>query len=78
MNIDSSSFEIQGTVVRKNLEGGFYAIDGDDGKKFNPVNLSESFKKDGLRVKITARSRSDAMGIRMYGDMIEIVEISKG
>jgi hypothetical protein len=73
---NADTFELQGTVVHKNIEGGFYAIDGDDGKKYNPVNLSESFRKDGLKVKVTARLRMDAMSIHMYGAIIEVVEIA--
>jgi len=73
---DSDTFEIQGTIVRKNMEGGFFAIDGDDGKKYNPINLSDSFRKDGLKVKVTARLRMDAMNIHMYGAIIEVVEIA--
>ena len=72
---DSDTFEIQGTIVHKNIEGGFFAIDGNDGKKYNPVNLSESFRKDGLKVKVTARLKMDAMSIHMYGTIIEVVEI---
>ena len=61
----------------KNLAGGFFAIDGVDGRKYNPINLPESFRKDGLRVKITARLRMDAMSIHMYGAIIEIVDIAE-
>ena len=72
---NSEALEIQGTVVFKDLEGGFFAIDGDDGQKYNPVNLAESFRKDGLKVKVTARPDADAMTVHMYGTVIEIVEI---
>ena len=72
---NSEALEIQGTVVYKDLEGGFFAIDGDDGQKYNPVNLAESFRKDGLKVKVTARPDADAMTVHMYGTVIEIVEI---
>ena len=72
---NSETLEIQGTVVYKDLEGGFFAIDGDDGQKYNPVNLAESFRKDGLKVKVTARPDADAMTVHMYGTVIEIVEI---
>lgn len=73
---DSDTFEIQGTVVHKNIEGGFFAIDGDDGRKYDPINLPESFRKDGLKVKVTARLRRDAMSIHMYGAIIEVVDIT--
>jgi len=71
----SDALEIVGTVRHKNLEGGFFAIDADDGSKYDPVNLPESFKKDGLRVKVTARLQKDLMSFHMYGAIIEVVEI---
>ena len=72
----ADSFEIVGTVVHKAIEGGFYAIDGDNGKRYDPINLPESFRKDGLRVKVTARRRTDAMSLHMYGSIIEVVNIA--
>ncbi len=59
----------------KDIEGGFFAIDGDDGKTYDPINLPDSFKKDGLKVNITARFRKDVGGIHMVGDIIQIVNI---
>lgn len=74
--LPADSFEIVGTVTYKNIEGGFYAIDGDNGSKYDPINLPESFRKDGLRVKVTARPRIDAMSLHMYGAIIEVVNIA--
>ena len=73
---DADTFEIQGTVVYQDIEGGFFAIDSEDGRKYNPVNLPESYRKEGLQVKITARPGKDAMSIHMYGAIIEILEIT--
>lgn len=64
-----------GNVTYKNIEGGFYAIDADDGGKYDPINLPESFKKDGLKVKVTARIKKEAMSFHMYGTIIEVVNI---
>ena len=72
----ADTVEIQGTVVRKDLEGGFYAIEGDDGRTYDPINLPEFFKKNGLRVRVTARYKNDVVGIHMAGDIVEIVDIS--
>jgi hypothetical protein len=36
--------------VYKDMEGGFFAIDGDDGKTYDPINLPDSFKINGLKV----------------------------
>ena len=70
------TFEIQGTVVYKNIEGGFFAIESDDGSKYDPINLPESFRRDGLKVKVSARFKKEAMSFHMYGAIIEVVNIA--
>lgn len=72
----TETFQIRGTVVYKNLEGGFFAIHGDDGSKYDAINLPESFRKDGLKVKVTAQLKKDAVSFHMYGKIIEIVDIA--
>jgi hypothetical protein len=71
----SAAFQILGTVTFKDLEGGFYAIESFDGKKYDPINLPESFRKDGLKVRVTARPQRDVMSFRMYGEIIEVIRI---
>jgi inhibitor of cysteine peptidase len=39
-----------GTITYLNQEGGFYGIIGDDGTKYEPMNLDAKYQKDGLRV----------------------------
>ncbi len=74
--LPADAFEIVGNVTYKNIEGGFYAIDGDDGSKYDPINLPESFRKDGLKVKVTARLKKEAISFHMYGAIIEVVNIA--
>ena len=69
------TIELEGIVVYKDLEGGFFAIAGDDGRTYDPVNLPEAFKENGMRVKATVRVKNDVAGIRMVGEVVEIVEI---
>jgi hypothetical protein len=71
------SYDILGTVVYKDSEGGFFAIDGDDGSKYDPISLPESFRKDGLRVKVTARLMKHGMSFHLYGSIIEVVNIAR-
>lgn len=73
---DHTIMTIIGKVVYKNLEGGFFAIEAEDGRKYNPMGLPQDFQKDGLRVKVKARPRPDAMSTQMYGVIIEIVNIT--
>ena len=74
--ISEDIIEIHGTVVFKEFEGGFYGIEAEDGSAYDPMNLPEPFKKDGLKVNVKARLRPDAMGFHMYGSIIEIMDIS--
>ena len=65
---------LTGTVVYIDLEGGFYGIESDEGRRFFPINLSGSFKEDGLRVRFTVRPRTDVMTTTMWGETCEIVD----
>ena len=70
------TFEIMGTVIYEAMEGGFYAIHGNDGRKYDPLNLPEPFRKEGLKVRVGARLKEDAVSFHMYGIVIEVVNIS--
>ena len=66
-----------GVIVYNEIEGGFYGILTDDGKKYNPINLDDSFKKAGLRVRFDANVKKDMVGIHMWGQYVEILKIEK-
>jgi len=55
----------RGTVKYIDLEGGFYGIISDSSKNYDPINLSEEFKKDNLRVSFDAKIREDMVSIHM-------------
>jgi hypothetical protein len=75
-NPQKDTIKITGTIVYKNLEGGFFVIKGNDGRIYDPINLPEPLKKDGLKVKVNAKLREDLGSIHMVGDIIEIVSVS--
>ena len=64
-----------GTVRHVELEGGFYAIRGDDGVSYDPTNLPPEFQKDGLKVEAEARRQDDVMGIHQVGPIVQLVRI---
>lgn len=74
---DSQIKDMKGTVVYVDLEGGFYGIRGEDGKSYNPINLEEEYKRDGIRIEFSAVVRKDIMSIQMWGTIIEIKKIQK-
>jgi len=67
----------QGTVTYVDLEGGFYGIITDDGKKLDPTNLPETFKEDGLKVRFRSEEKEGGFGIRMWGTIVELKEVEK-
>jgi inhibitor of cysteine peptidase len=74
-SVNPDIITLTGTIVFKDIEGGFYGIIGDDGKNYEPSNLSDEFKKDGLKVKFTARLHTDWASISMFGTIIELLDI---
>jgi len=63
---------LTGQVRYYDLEGGFYAIRGDDGVTYDPTNLPEEFQRDGLRVEAQARRRDDLSGIHQVGPIVQL------
>ena len=72
----AETITITGRIVYLAVEGGRFAIRGEDGRTYNPENLPDTFRKAGLPVKATARLRPDVMSIHMIGPVIEILEIA--
>jgi len=70
-----TELHIVGTVRRVELEGGFFAIQGEDGVTYDPTNLPSQFQKDGLSVEADARRRDDRAGIHMTGPIVDLVRI---
>lgn len=68
---------ITGTVRYLDFEGGFYGLVADSGEKYDPINLPEEYKKDGLRVKFQVTEKKGMVGFRMWGKIVEIVKIEK-
>lgn len=65
-----------GEVVYVDLEGGFFGIVTDQGKRLDPRALPESVRKDRLRVTGKANVLVDVMTFRMWGTPVDIIEIA--
>lgn len=64
-----------GTIHFQEMEGGFWGIIGDDGVKYDPMQLSPAFQKEGLRVRFTASPETDMMSTHMWGMIIKLSHI---
>ena len=73
--VGSTMIEFQGTVKYITLEGGFYAIYADDGRKFTPKNLGELHRKNGLVVKVRGKILKDVVTFQQHGQVLNISSI---
>ena len=68
--------QVTGTVRYFPLEGGFWAVRGDDGITYDPMNgLASEFQRENLRVTMVAKVRTDMGGIHMVGPIVEVLSI---
>jgi hypothetical protein len=70
-----TAVHITGVVKHYDLEGGFYAIQGDDGATYDPTNLPKEFQKDGLAIEAEAKRQPARMGIHQKGTIVAIERI---
>jgi len=75
--VSGDSVRGTGTVQFFRIEGGFFAIRGDDGVTYDPTNLSSAFQRDGLRVRFEAVIRRDLGGIHMVGPIVDVISIAQ-
>ena len=68
---------VTGTVVYLSFEGGFYGITGDDGRHYDPINLSQDFRIDGLRVRFGVKELKGMSSYHQWGVLVEVVHIQK-
>lgn len=71
----SDEIEFDGKVVHVALEGGFWGIVDEQGRRYDPAGLPTEFQRDGLRIKVRARRVTDRLSSRMWGTAIELVDI---
>jgi hypothetical protein len=70
-----TGFTTTGTVTWIPIEGGFFGIISDDGKRYDPLNLQEEYAHDGMRVGFTAKTAPDMASFHMWGTIISIIDM---
>ena len=70
---DPGTVEMTGTIRHVGVEGGFWGITGDNGQKYDPLNLPEELQQAGLKLKFWVRIRKDIATTHMWGTPVQIV-----
>lgn len=68
-----TNLNITGKSRYISLEGGFWAIESEDGRKFTPINMPEQLKTNGATVRVQAQLLKGAASVSMWGDAIRII-----
>jgi len=62
----------KGTVKKNDLEGGFWELHADDGKKYQLQGGDAGLQKEGARVEISGSVEKSAFGIGMTGPILAV------
>lgn len=65
---------VKGTIVYKQIEGGFWGLDGENGKKYMPSGINKDLLKDGMIVEVTGYVLEDVMTFQQYGQSLKVIE----
>ena len=67
--------QITGKIVKVELSGGFWGIEGDDGQKYQPSgSLPKKFQRNGMKIKANIQP-SNEFTIFMWGRSVKVSHI---
>lgn len=64
--------KLTGRVVYRDLEGGVWVLEGDDGRTYQLAGGDRKIKKDGQRVEVEGKVADDTMTIHMVGPVFDV------
>jgi hypothetical protein len=71
---DPDAFWVNATVEFTPLEGGCWTLAVED-KTYEPINLAQEFREDGLQVRAALKPRVDMATICQVGQIVEVLSI---
>jgi cob(I)alamin adenosyltransferase len=64
--------KLTGRVVYRDVEGGVWVLEGDDGRTYQLAGGDRKLKRDGQRVELHGAVDSDVMTIHMVGPVFNV------
>ncbi len=71
----NDSVTLKGSIIYKELEGGFFAFITESGDRFTLHNLDEQYHQNGLIVEIEGVTKPRMMTITQYGTVLEVLDV---
>jgi hypothetical protein len=69
--------KFRGTVNKNDLEGGFWELVAEDGKRYQLDGGDAALRKAGLKVEVDGQVDKGAMGIGMTGPILKVKSYDK-
>ncbi|MEC8417392.1 MAG: ribose-phosphate pyrophosphokinase [Pseudomonadota bacterium] len=66
---------LTGSIIFKELEGGFYAFITESGDRFTLHNLDEQFQQNGLIAKVTGVPKPKMMTFTQFGTVLQVTSV---
>jgi hypothetical protein len=77
-DVPPGAISVVGTVHYYTIEGGFWAVRGNDRVTYDPMDgLPSAFQVEGLQVRMIVKVRDDLGGVHMAGPIVEIIRIER-
>jgi hypothetical protein len=64
--------KLTGKIAFRDLEGGVWALEADDGRTYELVGGDPKMLKNGARVQVEGEVRRDAMSLAMIGPVLSV------
>jgi len=69
------SVTLKGSIIYKELEGGFFAFITESGDRFTLHGLDEDYHQNGLIVEIEGVTKPEMMTITQFGTVLEVQNV---
>lgn len=64
--------KLTGSIAFRDLEGGVWVLEGDDGKTYELAGGDRGIKKDGKRIEVEGKVERDVATIKMVGPVFRV------
>jgi hypothetical protein len=71
----NDSVTLKGSIIYKELEGGFFAFITESGDRFTLHGLDEDYHQNGLIVEIEGVTKPEMMTITQFGTVLEVLNV---
>ena len=63
---------MKGSIIYKDLEGGFYAFIAENGDRYTLHGLDKTYQKNGLVVEVKGTPKPDVMTFTQFGTVLQV------